>query len=76
MFDAIKNYNNDQLKSLLCETRVISDLDFPRYATHSREMASLLELAQDNNMSWTSRFDSVRRGIESEILNRIIADAW
>lgn len=75
-FNEVRNFNKEQLTSLLKECREIGKLEAPRYAKQSKELKQLFELEKEPFYSWSDQFSNVKQAIEIEILARVRNDVW
>ena len=70
-YSEVRNYNNEQLRSLLKEIKEIGKLDAPKYAKQTAEMKHLFNTEKTNYNNWYNQFSYVSNAIEVEILHRI-----
>ena len=75
-FDEVREWENEQLRTLLKEVKEIGKQDAPRYFKQSKKMKQLFELEKADYYTWADQFSNVQRAIEVEILWRVRTDAW
>lgn len=74
-FEIIKNYTNEQLRSLVKEMHEIGKLDAPAHAKLSPEMQMLFDSQKDYGF-WINKYHNVNISIDWEIKRRIVEDRF